>query len=217
LVSSFHDIDNFEDRLNLFSILYESEIISGSTEDSFIECTNCPPATYRGVLQLKTDPRKLREMKCPICNSPLTFYVPYELDKSIYEIVKSKDGLILDALLVKLRNGNLGFSINQVFLNDIEIDCIYKIEGMLCIVECKMYKQNTTSKLESKLKEHLTKLVNDILRIIESGKFKNEKVKPILLVNISDNNLLNQVMNEVKNNNSHELFQGAKILTIEQI
>lgn len=218
LVNSYHDIDNFEDRLNLFSILYESDIIRGSSEDSIIECMNCSPGTYKGVFQLKIDPRKLNDLKCPNCNSKLTFHVPYELDKSIYEIVKSKDGLILDALLVKLNNGKFPYSINQTFLNDIEIDCITKIKDVTYIIECKMYKKNNTaSKLESKLKEHFSKLIEDITRIIESGQYKNEKIMPILLVNINDFELINRVMTEIKVNNPDKLFQKGVILTIDKV
>lgn len=218
LVSSFHDIDNFENRLKLFSHLYESEIIKPSKEDSFIECTNCPPSTYKGVFQLKIDPQKLKKFACPICNSPLTYYVPYELDKDIYEIVKAKDGLLQDALVDKLKRNKITYELNKTHLNDIEIDCVYKLKDVVYVVECKMYKQVTTStKLKSKFKEHYSKLIKDIIRVQKDAKQPTKGIIPVLLVNINDEELLNETLKEIKKANTEELYHSGQIITINKI
>ncbi|MES2288065.1 MAG: hypothetical protein V4547_20430 [Bacteroidota bacterium] len=218
LVSSFHDIDNFEDRLKLFSHLYESDIIKPSKEDSFIECTSCPPSTYKGVFQLKIDPKKLQKFACPICNTPLTYYVPYELDKDIYEIVKTKDGLLLDALVDKLKRNKINCELNKIHLNDIEIDCIYKLNNIVYVVECKMYKQITTpAKLKSKFKEHYSKLIKDVVRIQKEANQPIKGIIPILLVNINDDKLLMEALQELKSTNPEDLYQRGQILTINKI
>lgn len=218
LVSAYHDIDNFEDRLRLFSKLYESAIIKSSKEDSFIECTTCSPSTYKGVFQLRIDPERLRELKCPICNSRFTFYVPYELDMAIYNIVKAKDGLLLDALVHKLDGVKIKNEINSFHLNDIEIDCIYSIEKKTYMVECKMYKQLTAElKLKKKFKEHFSKLINDIIRIQQEENKTFEAIIPILLVNINNPKLLTETLVELRKDNEHELYQRGMIITINDI
>jgi len=218
LVSSFHEVDNFKDRLKLFSNLYESGIISSSTEDSFLECTNCEPSIYRCVIALKTDPIKLKKFKCPICDNSLVFFVPYELNKEIYGIVKAKDGVLLDSLLNKLSTKKIEHSANKHFLNDIEIDCSYKLNGKLFVVECKMYKQLTTEeKLKKKFKQHFSKVVDDIMRIQKHYKKTTRSIVPILLVNINNPKLLSETMEELKKNNSHHLFQNGQIITINDI
>jgi hypothetical protein len=218
LVSSYHDIDNFTDRLKLFSMLYDSEIIKPSTEDSFLECTNCPPDTYRGVFNLKINPLNLKKIKCPLCNSPITFYVPYELDAIIYNLVKEQDGTILKALENLLKRNKIKHKLNIKELNDIELDCVYRLKKETYFVECKMYKQNTTqNKLESKIKEHYIKLIKDIERVLKHKNTPIETTHPILLVNINDKNLLNSIIKTLKEKNSGELYQRGKILTINQI
>jgi hypothetical protein len=218
LVSSFHEIDNFTDRLKLFSALYDAEIIKPSTEDSFLECTSCSPDTYKGVFNLRIDPLKLKKIKCPICNSPITFYVPYELDTTIYNLVKVQDGIILKALEDKLKRHKIKHTLNVKELNDIELDCVYRLRKETYIVECKMYKQNTTqNKLESKIKEHFTKLIKDIERVQQHRNIPTEIIHPILLVNINNKDLLNSVMKTLKEKNAGELYQRGKIITIDQI
>ena len=218
LVSSFHDIDNFEDRLKLFSTLYDSEIIKSSKEDSFIECTSCPPLTYRGVFQLKTDPLKLRSFKCPVCDSPLTFYVPYELHKDIFEIIKSKDGMLLNAVNHQLTRNEIAHTLNPKYLNDIELDCVYTIGNKTYVVETKMYKQNTSiRKLKNKLKEHYSKLLVDIDRVQKSANQPIDNVVPILLVNINDYSLLQKTHDELKKLNKETLCQNGQIITINDL
>ncbi|MCK6639448.1 MAG: hypothetical protein L6Q81_05130 [Bacteroidia bacterium] len=218
LVSSFHDIDNYEDRLRLFSILYEGGIIRSSSEDSFLECVNCEPAVYRGVLSLKTDPIKLKGFVCPICGQPLTFFVPYELDSTIYNIVKAKDGLLQDALLYKLDSKKIKYSANKLLLEDIEIDCSYELNSKLYVVECKMYKQsNGEARLKTKMKRHFSKLVRDIIRVQKHYKKSSKRIVPILLVNINSTKLLTETLEELKKNNRHHLFQNGRIVTINEL
>ncbi|HBX51551.1 MAG: hypothetical protein A2275_04965 [Bacteroidetes bacterium RIFOXYA12_FULL_35_11] len=218
LVNALHDKDDFISRLQLFNLLFDSGIISSSNEDAFIECTNCQPGTYRGVFQLKLNPLKLKELKCPVCSGHVSYYVPYELNKEIYEIVKAKDGLLLDALCDLLNKNSVEHKVNQTVLNDIEFDCVYKVNESYSIVECKMYKIDTPkAKLKSKMKEHLGKLISNIVRLKEAEPQNAVPVFPVLLVNINDHKLLNEVEVVIKSGNPDELTQIARICSIDQI
>lgn len=192
LVNTLNSEDNFQSRIKLFGELYDSQIITPSKDDAFIECSHCDRLTYRGVFQLRLNPKKLKDLKCPVCSNELTYFVPYELHDEIYKVVKSHDGLILDALCDKLSsNGNL-FELNKKFLNDIEIDCIFMADNKVYIVEAKMYKQNNTTeeKLISKIKEHYSKLVKDVERIENNTEFQGLEIIPLLITNINNHNIL---------------------------
>ncbi|MCF8307949.1 MAG: hypothetical protein K9I68_02975 [Bacteroidales bacterium] len=218
LVNALNNTENLYSRLQLFSLLFESGIIYPGNEDSFIECTNCEPGTYRGVFQLKINPKKLKELKCPICSSELTYYVPYKLHKEIYNIIKLQDGLLHDALCNLLTTNKIEFKTNQKYLNDIELDCVYKLDEAIHVVECKMYKINTTrEKLNSKVKEDFSKLVSDISRIRESAKWSKENIRPILLVNIIDSVFLTGIETELKEKNKDEISQQTRIINLTQL
>jgi hypothetical protein len=218
LVNSLHDVDNYEDRLRLFNNLYEAGIISSSNEDAFIECTHCLPGTYRGVIQLKISPIKLKGLKCPVCNNIVTYYIPYELDKEIFEIVKSKDGLLLDALGDRLHCNAIKYVINKHLLDDIELDCFYTFGNSVHIVECKMYKINTSpEKLKSKIREDFGKLVIKTDRIKNEALFKNKILSPILLVNVTNDQLIRDMEVELRSLNKAEIYQRTRIVTVNNI
>lgn len=215
LTNTLSSDDNFTSRLKLFHLLYDSRIIKSTNEDAFIECSDCEQGTYRGTFKLKINPKKLEELKCPICRNNLTYFVPYELHNDIYEIIKSHDGLLLDVYCDALRQNNLAYTLNRKFLNDIEIDCIFESNNKVFIVESKMYKQNTTKdKLKNKLRGHFGKLLDDIQRMKELPEFQNKILTPILLTNIIDSNFIREVERELKlsNNNGGDI---PKILNIE--
>lgn len=194
LTNILNSEDNFESRIALFGDLYDSGIISYSKDDAFIECIECDPHTYKGVFQLRLNPKKLKELKCPSCSSELKYFVPYELHKDIFDRIKSNDGLILDALTDKLASHHMKYEINKKFMNDIEMDCIFKVDTKVYIVETKMYKQNTTEeKLISKMKEHFSKLIKDTERIETSGIYKTNQLYPMLIVNINNQKILSSV------------------------
>lgn len=192
LINTLNSEDNFQSRIKLFGDLYDSKIITPSKDDAFIECSHCDPLTYRGVFQLRLNPKKLKDLKCPVCSNELTYFVPYELHDDIYKSVKSHDGLILDALCDKLSSNGTLFQLNRKFLNDIEIDCIFKVDAKVYIIETKMYKQNNTAeeKLVSKIKEHYSKLVKDVERIESNEEFQGLEIIPLLLTNINNQNVL---------------------------
>lgn len=218
LVNTLNIEDNFESRLNSFHLLYESKIIKPSKEDSFIDCSHCEPLTYRGVFQLKLNPKKLKNLKCPVCSNELTYFVPYELDKEIFEIVKSQDGLLLDAYCEVLKSNNYQYQTNVKFLNNIEVDCIFKDNNYTYFVESKMYKQNTTKdKIKSKVREHFGKLIQDTERLLLIDEFKNIAIKPILLVNIIDKELISEVEIELKQTNLNSIAQSIRILNMSMI
>ncbi len=218
LVNALYDIDEFESRLKLFSLLFESKIISSSNEDAFIECMSCEPGTYRGVFQLKINPRKLPELKCPICAKKLTYYIPYDLDQEIYKIVKNKDGLLLDALAWKLDTLGIEYELQKRISNDIEIDCWFYIGNELFIVECKMYKLNTLEKkLRQKIREHFGKLVKDVKRISQIEEYGHCTIKPVLLVNLMNDALLKSLSVELEAENSGEVFRSPNVLNINML
>jgi hypothetical protein len=217
LVNSLVDLDNYEDRLRLFDILYENGIIFSSKEDSFFECIDCPPGNYRGTLQIKVNPGKLKDFKCPICSKNLSYYVPFGLHKDIFDIIKQKDGLLLDALCNNLTFNKIEYKTNVKLLNDIELDCTYKIKDISFIIESKMYKVNTEpKKLKSKIKEHFVKLTDNIKRL-ESENIYDKNTIPILLVNIASQDIIKEVEIELKEKNSDEISQKTCIYNIEQM
>ncbi len=215
LVNALHNEENYLDRLELFDILYSSDIIEFSREDSFIECTNCETGIYKGVIKLKTKPIKLNNLICPICNNKLNYYVPYQLNNEIYSIVKEKDGLILHALCNFLEKNKIRYRKNKAYLKDIEIDCEYDINDKHYIVECKMYKNNSNKKLKEKIKGDFGKLLSDSNRL--QNHFGEKKVHPVLLINIIDDAFINELNQELKDNSKDEITQRAMVINIEKI
>lgn len=219
LTNSLHSLDNFESRLILFHKLYETEILSASKEDAFIECSHCEPGTYRGVFQLKVNPKKLKDLKCPVCSRELTYFVPYDLHPEIFNVVKHQDGILLDAYCNLLVKNKLAFITNRKFLTDIEIDCIFEKEGRTYIVESKMYKQNDTStaKIKSKIRRHFGKLIDDVSKLQSLAEFSRKELMPILLVNIIDSEFIRDTEFELKASVEHQLVKNARILSISII
>lgn len=218
LINTLNSDDNFQSRIKLFGELYDSKIISPSKDDAFIECSHCDPLTYRGTFQLRLNPKKLQDLKCPVCTKELTYFVPYELHNDIYEIVKSHDGLILDALCNKLNANNIKFETNKIFLNDIEIDCIFNDENKVYLIEAKMYKQNTTEqKLISKIKRHYSKLVKDVDRIKATGIYKNNELLPLLVININNHRILSCVQQHFSVVDSGHYSKIGKIINLNSL
>ncbi|OYU82485.1 MAG: hypothetical protein CFE24_15385 [Flavobacterium sp. BFFFF2] len=215
LVNTLSSEDNFASRIKLFHLLYDNKIITASAEDSFIECSHCDYGTYKGVFQLRINPSKLKDLRCPVCSKELTYFVPYELNKDIYSIVKSKDGLLLDAYCNILDTQKYQYKTNLKFLNNIEVDCIFSDANFTYVVEVKMYKLNTdTNKLKSKIREHFGKLLIDIKRLYQLPEFKTKDLKPILLVNVIDSNLVKEIEAELKEKNTGIISQNSRILNL---
>ncbi len=216
LVNALHSEDNYTNRLELFDLLYSLEIIEFGREDSFIECTSCDTGMFKGAVQLKIKPIKLNNLICPICNSKLNYYVPYQLNNEIYSIIKEKDGLILNSLCNFLEQKKIKYWKNKHYLNDIEFDCEYEVNDRYYIIECKMYKvNNAENKLKEKIKGDFSKLIKKINRI--KGKLENKIIHPVLLINISDTILINSLISELRDNDKDEMVQRASIITIDTI
>jgi hypothetical protein len=220
LLNIKNEEDDFHSKIKLFADLYDSKIIYPSTDDAFIECVQCDALTYKGVFQLKINPKKLKDLKCPVCKNELTYFVPYKLDNEIYEMVKSQDGLILEALYNKLTSKNIYCSLNSKFLNDIDIDCLFKIDNKIYFVETKMYKQNDTTddKIISKIKEHFNKLIKDVTRIFEENpdNYIDIDLIPLLLVNIKDEKIINFCNEHFEEQlKLMKFFKNGKIVTLK--
>lgn len=209
---------DFNTKIDLFTELYEANILKTSKEDAFVECFNCDPLTYKGVFQLKVSPKKLDILKCPFCSNELTYFVPYELHPDLYEVVKSKDGLLLDAFCNILLESGIDYSTNDKFLGNIEMDSIFEDDTKKYVVEVKMYKLNTTiEKLKSKVREHFGDLKEDVERLKTLKEFQQKEIIPILLINFQDNEFIEQMQKELKANNKDPLSQSIRILNLKQI
>lgn len=217
LVNALFSDDDFQSRIVLFNKLYDIGVISPSNEDAFVECVSCPSGTYHGSLQLKLSPNKLTNLVCPVCSGKVNYYIPYHLNDEIYKIINSKDGLLLDALTQKLHQKRMPFKLNQFFLGDVEIDCMFQLNGTSYIVESKMLKQNTTKdKLEEKINEAYLKLLRDVDRLLTNKLVQN--ANPILLVNIPDQDFLNTIRNNFENVNiSNQILLNGRIANIDTI
>ena len=194
LVGSLHETDNYESRLKLFTLLYESKVITPSDEECFIECFHCEPGTYKGALTLKMSPKKTENLKCPICENSLIYFIPYRLERGIFEIIKSKDGLILDAVRDLLTKNGIQHELNVKYSGNVEIDCILEINSKGTIIETKMYQviRSTDRKLISKVKGHYFDLIKK-QEILNDNMGKQNFDQPILLINIMNQNLLNRI------------------------
>ncbi|WP_319482930.1 hypothetical protein [uncultured Draconibacterium sp.] len=197
-VNALREVDNYQSRLNLFEHLFESGIISPSKEDAFVECTECDPGTYFGTMKMRIQPRKANNLKCPICKSELTYYIPYSLHKDIFDIITSKDGLLLDAIANHLHKKEIPYSLNHLFNIGIEMDCCFDLNNVKHLVEVKMFKtENTTDqKLKQKIKSALSKLKKDTISISTNY---NQGIQyfPILVINLPSKELLSTIEQEI--------------------
>jgi len=218
LVNTLNSEDNYNSRIQLFGALFDSKIITASDEDAFIECTHCPPLTYRGVFQLNLNPKLLKNLKCPVCNNALIYFVPYELHPEIYQIINAHDGVLLHAIAETLKNKKVDFKLNEKFLNDIEIDCVYKLENKLYLIESKMYKLNTTKdKLSKKIKAHFDELISKLIRIQELNQKDKFELIPILITNINDLDLLSEIKIHFEKKTIHkEYYQNGLIINLDR-
>jgi len=212
--------DKFDSRLKLFHHLYDSKILLPSDEDAFVECSYCDPDTYKGTLQLKMNPKRLDNLTCPICNNALSYFVPYKLATPIYQIIKQKDGLLLDALCRKLNSRDFYYETNKILLGDVEIDCLFEgmIEGQtyIYVVEVKMFKVNTEiRKLKNKVKKSFGKLIKDVERILTLEEYQPKQVFPVLLVNINDTGLLHNIAEQLQITNTK--IKDSYILNLETL
>lgn len=217
LVNSLVESDNFTDRIDMFRRLFDAKILLPSSDDGIIECHHCDPLTYRGSIQLRLNPKKLEKLTCPSCTKPLTYFVPYILDQEIFKIVQSQDGLILDASSYLLDQQKIKHSLNEKRLTDIEIDCMFHFKKSLFLVEAKMYELRTgPRKLSSKIKTHFSALSEDVTELKKTDEFAPYRLKPVLLVNIDDTDLLSKIEFELKSKHDDEISQSIAIMNIHQ-
>lgn len=188
-----HSREDFNSRIKLFQLLMEAELLTYSTEDILVECHSCNQGEYQGVLRAKISPKRLEKLVCPICNDALTYFAPYDIDKILFDIVRSKDGLILDALVYLLETTGIKHETNVSMdkLKGLEIDCIFESTDVIYVVETKMFKTSTPNKLKQKLNKASYKLKSDLDTLSTELKI-GKKIIPLLLVNtIEEMELLN--------------------------
>lgn len=194
------DKENYQNRLLFFDELFEIGVLKGGKLKGYYECVNCPPNTLNGILTTNIKPSKL-ELKCPNCNGKMLYIVPYELEKSIYENIVHKDGLLFLAIKSVLDNENYKYVENQTFLKDVEIDFCIKSdsEQITEIVEVKMFKTDRPDDTQiGNIREAVSKLklATDKLIEIDLG-FKT--VHKSLVTNIENDFVYKQAKLQLEN------------------
>ena len=193
-----YDSENYKDRLDFFDSLYEIKVIKGGKLKSYYECVNCPPNTYNGILTMDIKPSSLK-MKCPCCKQELFYIAPYELDKTIYNHIVHKDGLLFFAIQNLLEQYNYRYVANQNQPPDIEIDFSLVNESNLTyeLVEVKMFKSNRPTDTQiGNLRDTVSQVKKAVEKLMELD--PNYKLIPKSVVtNITDENVLKTAKNEL--------------------
>ncbi|MGE0636571.1 MAG: hypothetical protein AB7P01_09025 [Bacteroidia bacterium] len=194
-----HDSENYKDRLEFFDNLYEIGVIKGGTLKSYYECVQCPPNTLNGILTTNIKPSKLK-IKCPACGKELFYIVPYELDKTIYDNIVHKDGLLFFAIKHLLEQYNYKYQPNVIFPPDIELDfCLINEQGLYSeIIEVKMFKTDRPDDTQignirgavSQTKKDIDKLIS-----VHSG---YKTIQKSIVTNISNDNVYKQATKELE-------------------
>ena len=70
-------------------------------------------------------------------------------------------------------------------------------------------------KIQKKIKEHFGKLILDVQRISKLDEFKSDNIVPLLLLNISDKELLTEVNRELKTKNRDRISLATKIVNLD--
>lgn len=186
-----YDSENYKDRLDFFDNLYEIKVIKGGKLKSYYECVNCPPNTYNGILTMDIKPSSLK-MKCPCCKQELFYIAPYELDKTIYDHIVHKDGLLFHAIQNLLKQYKYNFVANQNQPPDIEIDFSLVNDNNLIyeLIEVKMFKSNRPTDTQvGNLRETVSQVKKAIDKLMELN--PDYKLIPKSVVtNITDENVL---------------------------
>jgi len=218
IVNRFYQSDGFQNRVRLFDLLYDAKIITPSDSEAFIECYECDSGNYKGVMQIKARPSKVERFKCPLCGTSLKYFIPYDIHKDLYSLILQKDGIILSVINDKLKSKDIFFQNNKRYLDDIEIDCEFTLEGVVYYVECKMFKiNNEDSKIISKIKKAAYKVKDDVHRILTKEKLDYEEVQPLLLVNINDDEFIKKIEREMNDDLSKLKIRIENINTLQSV
>lgn len=181
-----YDNENYQVRLDFFDNLYEIGVINGGKLKSYYECVNCPPNTFNGILSLDIKPSSLK-LKCPLCTKELLYIVPYELDKTIYQSIVHKDGILFFAIQHILEQNSYNFIPNHFLPPDIEFDfCLFDNKQQIIeIIEVKMFK---TDRPEDTQLGNIKSTVAQIKKSIDKLTTNNQNFKTIqksIVTNIS--------------------------------
>ena len=136
-----YDNEKYQDRLEFFDNLFEIGVLIGGKLKSYYECVNCAPNTFNGILTLNIKPSGLK-FKCPCCSKELFYIVPFELEKTIYDYIVHKDGLLFFAIQYLFEQYNYTYIPNYIQKPDIELDfCLTNEQNLIYeIIEVKMFK-----------------------------------------------------------------------------
>lgn len=195
----FSDNEKYQDRLELFDSLYEIGVLKGGTLKSYHECVDCPPNTLNGILTLDIKPSKLK-LKCPSCAKELFYIVPYELEKTVYDDIVHKDGLLFFAIGHLLEQQNYRFVQNHLLPPDVELDyCLLNEHNLIFeIVEVKMFKNDRPDDTQvGNLRDAVSQVKKAVAKLMKSD--PNFKAIPKSIVtNISDQNVYKQARKELE-------------------
>ncbi len=183
ITDALRDIDGFSDLTEVLDLLYDSGIITESENEAFFECTSCVGGTFKGSAYLKIKPKKLKDFTCPVCKNQVSYIIPYKIHDEIFEMLKSKDGMILFAIMDHLSSKKIPYESNVELGND-EIDIVIKNNlNSYLLVETKMFKQAQSFRnLQSKIKKAVSKLAKK--RQLFSNKENCEVKESFLVVNL---------------------------------
>ncbi|MDH4474139.1 MAG: hypothetical protein QE487_16150 [Fluviicola sp.] len=190
---------NYFDRLEFFDNLYEIDVIKGGKLKSYYECVSCPPNTFNGVLSINIKPSNLK-LKCPSCNKEVLYIVPYELDKTIYDHIVHKDGLLFHAIGYLLNQTGVKHIPNQTFLTDVEIDyCLLDNEKHTQeLIEVKMFKTDRPSDTQiGNLRDSVVQMKKAIDKLIEKD-LGFKEIKHSIVTNINNKQAYDQVRIEME-------------------
>jgi hypothetical protein len=154
-----YDKENFKSRLVLFDMLYEANALASSKYKAYYECTACNPGVFSASATVNVTPSKVR-LKCPACEKETFFAVPYEIDGSLFELIKSKDGLLFYAVKYLLDSRGYSCFENVHVPKDVEIDIVVRNKNGLVtdVFEIKMFKTDRPDDTTlSNLREALSK------------------------------------------------------------
>ncbi len=196
-IDVLYDKESFKDRIEIFDMLYDAGCLIGGVFKTFYECTHCEEGVFSGNVKLNVRPQKVK-LKCPNCNKEVFYLAPYKIDDTLFNEIKSKDGILHSAVEYFLKEEGFTVQSNVVVPKDIEIDLqlVNSVGKVSDIIETKMFKTDRPEDtIKSNLKEGLSKLIRAKDKLI-AGNVSYQLVKFHYLTNIDDEEMINDVRRE---------------------
>lgn len=166
-----YDKENFKDRIALFDLLYEANVLIGGKYKTYYECTSCATGVFSGNMTLNVTPGKVK-LKCPNCAKEVFFLAPYQICNDVFNMLVHKDGLLFFAIGYLLKKKQLKFVTNQFYIPDIEIDFqILNLQNQITdIIEIKNFKTDRPDDTQiTNLRDGLKRFLDSRNKLINSN------------------------------------------------